>query len=263
MKLLIADARNAEKFVQLFSQLKGLSETITLHFEDERLYCQGFDMSQVSMYEISLTKEWFEDYDCDEGDAHELSISIEIISKVLSMRQKNQMICIEYHGDPDKLDVSFKNLVPTEKEFPKEFQLPLMQIDYQMLEIPDVEYEVDFGIKTKKLAVMISQLQNFDDNVAMKFSETTIRFTTSSQTMGTMSVDLFSDKVEYVDDFSISEGKEINISFSTRYFVSFCQFDKLAVDVELHFSENYPMQMKYELEEDSYVRFMLAPKIED
>lgn len=263
MKVLIANAKKAEAFCQIFNNLKELCEVITLRFSDDQIYIQGMDMSHVALYEIQLKKYWFDAYNLEETDCRLISISQDILSRVLSMRQKNQVILINFEGNPDKLNIEFKNLKPTQKEFPKEYALPLMEVESELLDIPEVEYEVDFSIKAKTFGLLVGQLMNFDESISMNFTESCIRFSASGDSFGKMSVDLYSDKTEYVEEFVISEDCELNISFSLKYIHSFCQFDKLSETIDLHFSENYPMQLKYDMGNESYIRFMLAPKLEE
>ena len=251
MQILIANAKKAEMFSQIFQNLKGMTiDTVTFRFSKDQLFIQGMDGSHVALYELFLDKYWFDAYKFEEGDLGTITISQDILERVLSMRQKNQIIKIDYSGNPDKLNIEFKNLKPTEKES-------------DLLEIPDVEYEVDFSISAKTFNLLMAQMINFDEDIKMEFSETRIRFTASGDTLGSMKVDLFSDKVEYVEEYSIAEGSELNSSFSIKYFNAFCKFDKLSSKVNLHFSENYPMQLRYNIDDKSYMRFMLAPKVED
>lgn len=263
MKLLIANAKKADTFTQMFANLKGLTEAITFRFNEENIYIQGMDLSHVALYEILLDKYWFEAYKLNSGDSKVISISLDILSKVLAMRQKNQIILIDFDNNPDKLNIQFKSIKPNAKEYPKEYSLPLMEIDSELLDIPDVEYEVDFTINAKTFSLLVGQLENFDETVKMSFSEEAINFTAEGDTSGSMKADLYSKDVDYVEEFCIGEECEMNISFSLKYINQFCQFEKLSQMIILHLSENYPMQMKYNIDEKSYMRFMLAPKIDD
>ena len=95
----------------------------------------------------------------------------------------------------------------------------------------------------------------------MSFSEEAINFTAEGDTSGSMKADLYSKDVDYVEEYGIGEDCETNISFSLKYINQFCQFEKLSQTIDLHLSENYPMQLKYNIDEKSHVRFMLAPKL--
>ena len=165
MKLLIANAKRQTRLPKCLQILRDLQEAITIRFSEENIYIQGMDLSHVALYEFLLDKHWFDAYKLNTGDSKIISISLEILSKVLAMRQKNQIILIDFDNNPDKLNVQFKNIKPNAKEYPKEYTLPLMEIDSELLEIPDVEYEVDFTINAKTFSLLVSQLENFDETV--------------------------------------------------------------------------------------------------
>jgi hypothetical protein len=83
----------------------------------------------------------------------------------------------------------------------------------------------------------------------------------NSQDCGTMSAEV---RIDDLTSFSIEEGEQIIMSFSLLYLYNISQFHKLAKEVELKFKKGYPVQVVYNLgEEDTNLRFYLAPKISD
>ena len=42
-----------------------------------------------------------------------------------------------------------------------------------------------------------------------------------------------------------------------------CAFKNIASQVYIGVSENYPLEIKYNIDGTSYIRFMVAPKIEE
>ena len=151
-----------------------------------------------------------------------------------------------------------------------------MEIEDETMEIPSCEYTAEFGITTKIFTSIVDQLEIFNEQIQVTCSEEKIEFTASG-VEGSLSVNLFNDKVDYVTEYAVAEGSTLNLVFSNRHFQNFCKFSKISKEVKLHFSDAYPMQMLYALENDnesdsdevdvisnkSYIRFCLAPKIED
>ena len=76
-------------------------------------------------------------------------------------------------------------------------------------------------------------------------------------------------KIDDIKEYAIAEGTTIVQSYSLKYIHLMCQFNKLATEMEMGFSADMPMLMKYMLGDDadaenkSYVRIHLAPKIVD
>ena len=80
-----------------------------------------------------------------------------------------------------------------------------------------------------------------------------------------------SDIIEYAYDDEV----ELNIEFSIRYLAMFAKFSKLNTACSLHLSRNQPLKLVYDLnswmegdedddrEIENYIRFYLAPKVND
>ena len=82
----------------------------------------------------------------------------------------------------------------------------------------------------------------------------------SSGNDGSMQVEM---KIDDIKEYAIAEATTIVQSYSLKYIHLMCQFNKLAPEMNMGFSKDKPMTMKYDLLEDSYVLIHLAPKMAD
>ena len=82
----------------------------------------------------------------------------------------------------------------------------------------------------------------------------------SSGNEGSMQVEM---KIDDIKEYAIAEATTIVQSYSLKYIHLMCQFNKLAPEMNMGFSKDKPMTMKYDLLEESYVRIHLAPKMVD
>lgn len=273
MKLIVGlgNKKKVEIFSEICGLLKNLTEYIVFEFREEGLYSQGMSFDQISLYEFMIKKDWFEFYDYNEDDLKVITVNSNIIQKIFNTRQDNQFLTIDFRGKPDKINIMFKNKTPVKTDIPKEFEITLMDIDHEFMNIPDNEYEAEFCIPTKIFGTVVDQLEIFDEHLKIKCNEDTIEFKASGFE-GSMSVNLFSDKVDYISEYAIIEDGNLDLIFSNKHFQTFCKFSKVSKEVKLSFSENMPMQMLFALDnsndEDklnnsSYLRFCLAPKIGD
>lgn len=280
MKLIVGlgSKRKVEIFSQICSLLKNLTEFITFEFRPEGLYSQGMSFDQISLYEFMIKKEWFEFYEFNEKDAKEISLNSTILQKIFSTRQEKQFVCMSYDGTPDKIIIQFKNKVPVKTDVPKEFEVTLMDFDNEHLEIPESDYTAEFSITTKMFGSLVEQLEIFDESMNVKCSEENIEFKASGFE-GSLSVNLYSDKVDYITEYSIDEDGDLDLTFASKHFQNFCKFNKVSKEVKLSFSNALPMQMLFILDktddetsdneeessinDHSYLRFCLAPKISD
>lgn len=276
MKFSIHSKNVANKFSSIFTNLSTLTDNVSMFFRDEGLYIQGMDNSHISLYEVNFDKSWFTTYKREINDATKITINLDYFKRILSTRGDKQSICIEYKGEnPDKLSITFRTVISKSKEFPREYEMSLMDIDEEMLDITKKEQSVVFFMDTKMFSSLIKQLSMFDETVFIKCNENDINFQTKGSE-GSMSVNLMDNTEEYVDQFEIEEDYELKVYFSIRYIDSFCSFSKVSDRVRISFTNDFPIEVYYSLEEDeketskddentpkSWLRLLLAPKIMD
>ena len=266
MKLIIVpDNKHLQTFCDIIGNCKYLSEFITFNFSENGIYSQGLSMDHCSIYEFRMNAEWFEDYEWDKEDAHEISVSTEILSKILATRQPSQYMVIEYYGNPDNLTIRYAStqskIVKT--EFPKEFLLPLIDVDWEKLNIPKMEYSAEFGIGSKSLHATNEQLSLFNETLTIHCSEEEI-YLRSKGTDGELKVTLFNEQCEHINEFSIEEDLSLTLDFSIKHFNTFCRFLKVSDNVNLGFKKDTPMKFEYTMEDENIeLAFYLAPKISD
>ena len=273
MKLLLTSGK-LQKFSEIMVNCKHLCEFITLTFSEDGIYSQGLTMDHCAMYELKIKEDWFDDYEWEKDvDAKNVSVSSEYLSKIIQTRQPSQYLVIEYHGNPDSIIIKFASTIShgRNQEFPKEFCLPLIDVDNEVLTIPKMEYSAEFGIDSKALNITNDQLSLFDENLTVHCSEDEI-YLRSSGTHGELKVILFNENCEHITEFSLEEDLSLTLDFSIKHFNTFCKFIKISSCVMLSFTKDVPMKFEYNMNEDVeneedkdqiYIAFYLAPKIVD
>ena len=264
MKLHIKDQERAEKFGVIISNMQRFVENIILFFKKDHFYVQGMDFTQTALFEVYLNKDFFDEYQLEDEDSNAVGIKTIIIQKIFNSKNVNQDITISYQGNPDKINISFENITDTSLDIPKYFELPLIEIDTPLLGIPDQEYPLDFSISTKIFSGLINDLLLFGESIKVQCDEDKICMKSKNYD-GAIEVKLFdtNDSVEKITDYTIEEDFQLDLDFMNKYFIQFCGFSKLSSMVHLYFSNNMPMQMKYNISDTSYVRFYLTPLVED
>ena len=259
MKLSISEKAKKDIFISIFQLLKSCSSMITFMFQEDHLYIQGMDNAHVCLFDLKIMYTWFYFFEKAHNDASTICVSSSILHNVLSFTQDKHMIHIEYDGEPDTIDISLVVDQGIKGDFNKYFTIPLIDLDIDLLGIPEVEYDAEVSINAKKICEISSQLMVFGDVMNVKCSEE--EFTLSSEgTNGTMRVNV---PIDDLSEFSISEGEVIELSYSLNYFYKMCLTTKLSTEIELGICKEYPLRIKYDLGENSTLMFYIAPKIDD
>tara|TARA_B110000967_G_C18889209_1_gene566145 strand:+ start:2758 stop:3543 length:786 start_codon:yes stop_codon:yes gene_type:complete len=260
MNIEIIDPSRAEKFCNLFQHVKLFTNNVNITFYEDRMYLQTMDSSRVSIFEIYLPNEWFNTYDYTHSEPIILGVNADILFKVLNTRDKQQSLQLVF--DPDQSDKLIIHFVSDNKTiFDKHFEIPLMEIDIDTLEIPVFESDADIMIPSSKFAEIINQLQIFGDTIEFKCTEELIQLCSISSESGKMMADI---DIDELTSYSITEDNTMNISFSLSRLHNICMYNKISKEVEILLTDNYPMKITYQLDEDdAKMVFYLAPKMSD
>ena len=264
MKLTFTNAKKCQQFAAIFANLKAFTENVSIYFKEESVYIQCLDDSHCALFECQLSKKWFKEYDFDQAtDMGQIAINVVMLNKVLNTWTDKQELSIEIQPDSDKIHISFENGEDDTSQFNKYYELPLINLDNQLMAVVDADTLVDMTIDSKLFHSLINQLGIFADTLSMNFGEDDIEFT-SSGTDGTMVAKI---KAEDLAEYAMLENSVLKQTYSLRYIQLMCQFNKLAPEMELGFSAEMPMVMKYRVgdnnDTESFVRIHLAPKIPD
>lgn len=260
MEIQINQPSNAEIFSGLFQYIKLFTNDININFEPEQLFIQALDSSRVSIFEVYLPKTWFDVYTINNDTGAVIGINTNNLYKVLHAREKNQRITMKMDDVTDDkilLDMTSEN--PT--IFDKHFELPLIDMDTEMMHIPSMEYKADFSLPSNTFATLIDQLKMFGETLRIECSENRIQLFSESVDSGKMSVDI---PIDDLVSFAIEEDEELDISFALTYLHNICLYSKLAKTVDISMTTNYPIRIQYLLDEsDAKIVYYLAPKIDD
>jgi proliferating cell nuclear antigen PCNA len=257
MKIVIEDTRKTFKLATIICHLKPFTDNVVIYFKPSGLYIQCMDDSHCALFECSLDKSWFTSYSFDgESDMPSVSVNIGMLYKVLNTREDNQTMEIELNKEhEDKINITF-----TGGNMCKYFELPLINVDGDLLNTDAIkETDIDLTIESKIFCDLINQLMIFDEVLTLTFNEDKIDMKSSGNN-GSMKVDM---KIDDIKEYAIAEATTLVQSYSLKYIHIMCQFNKLSTEMNLGFSKDKPMTMKYDLLEDSYVLIHLAPKIGD
>ena len=258
MRIQISDKKKKDIFVSIFQVLKNCSSLICVMFETELVHIQGMDKSHVCLFDVKLHKNWFTNYDII--DSTKICFDSNVFHSIISTKSENQDLIIKMNSDDqDVLYVNFESIEVKKGDFKKSFKMPLVEYEYEEMNIPVVDYDAEFSLSSKQISDMFSQLNNFGNDIIINCSETSISLTTNGIT-GEMRVDI---PIDDLSSYSIVEGEDITLTYSLAYINKMCITNKLSTDIEFSLSNECPMKINYNLGDDSSLVFFIAPKMNE
>jgi proliferating cell nuclear antigen PCNA len=260
MKLSIENKSKLEMFVALFQLLKNWSSQLNLQFEPDQLYIQTMDKSHICLSNIVIKAAWFSEYFVEE--AINIAVDTGSFATMMNYAVKHNKVDIIFN-QADKLFINLLSATSagagatSSTNFDHFFELPLMDAEQENLSIPAVDYDVEFSMDSKKFSDLISELMVFGQNLNIVCTEDLLEFNSSGDT-GKLKVNI---PIDSLNEFAISEGEKLDISYSLAHIGKMCLSSKLSGEIGVGISAEYPMSLKYSLGEDSSVAFFVAPKI--
>ncbi len=258
MELLIKNTTNSEIFTTLFQHMKLFTENLNVYFHEDKVFIQGMDNGHVSVFEINLPKDWFDEYTLETQTI--IGINTTMLFKVLNTHNKSHNIHLKLDNDQsDKLEIHL--LSENTSIVDLHYVIPLIDIDSEIMAIPNTEYQAEISFPSSTFSTLIDQMKLFGETFNIICNEEKIQMISESVDCGKMYVDI---PIDDLNSYAIEEDETLNLSFSISHLKNICLYNKIAKDIDIYLKRDFPIKLVYLLNStDAYATFYLAPKIDD
>jgi len=264
MKIILIEKTKKDKLLSLFQLIKLSSQTIHFYFQETKLFIQGMNSSHSSLFEIYLEYEWF---DYIEKEILSFTIDSNIFYSILAISSENQFLLLENAINNEKLSISYINnkeiisYLPSyvfieSTHYNKYFEIHLIDIEYDVLNIPVLEYDAEMSICPKIWNELLTQLSLFADKIKIKCNEEEIELKSIGD-QGEMKINI---PIDNIQEYSITEGEEMEMLFHLNLLSKLSLTTKLTSSMSISFKKDYPLQIKYIFDKNVlvfYVSFMI------
>jgi len=143
-------------------------------------------------------------------------------------------------------------------------ELKLMDIDNEQLGIPDTPYKCTVEMNSGEFQRIIRDLQVLGETCTISVTKEGIRFSVSGD-LGTGNILTRADGDVEKDDQKVTIEMEepVELNFALRYLNFFTKATALSSRVVISMSPDVPIVVEYPIEEVGYVKYYLAPKIDE
>lgn len=220
---------------------------------------QAMDNSHVSLVSLNLRSDGFDKFRCDRNLS--MGMNLTSMSKILKCAANDDIITIKAQDEADSVTFVFE--APNQEKI-SDYEMKLMNIDTEHLGIPETDYSVIIKLPSAEFQRICRDLSQIGDSVQITCTKDGVRFSASGD-LGTGNVKLSQTaNVDKEEEAVIIEMQEaVSLTFALRYLNSFTKATPLSAQVQLSMSADVPLVVEYKIEDMGYVRYYLAPKIED
>ena len=217
------------------------------------------DTSHVSLVSLMLNADGFEHYRCDRNLS--MGMNLNNMAKLLKCANNDDVITLKADDNGDTVIFMFES--PNQDKI-SDFEMKLMDIDSEHLGIPDQEYSATVTMPAAEFQRICRDLASIGETVNISVTKDGIRFSTKGD-IGRANItcrqNTSVDNKEEETRINLEEA--VTLSFALRYLNSFTKATPLAPQVTLKMSRELPIVVEYAMEQVGYIRYFLAPKIED
>jgi proliferating cell nuclear antigen len=250
----------SSKFLfDLLLVVQGVIDEINFEFTENGLEFQAIDSSHVSLVGLNLPKASFIGYQIQKR--FNIGIKLSSMLAILKTAEVDDHVKFMMSDGDDKLKIIFSKSFATNEEI-STYELKLIEIDQEMLSIPDYEEFCEIRMSSKKLFKMCKDFINFSDTINItilnkEVVEAIIEWD-GEKASGNKKLYHKTDKIEIrtsVDKFQAA--------FSLTHLCHFTKAQSISDIVVIKLKDNAPIMLIYVLPNDGRLTFFLAPKSQE
>ena len=151
----------------------------------------------------------------------------------------------------------------TASERVSQFTLKLMEINQQRLGIPQTDYKATVQMSSAEFQRISRDLSVIGDSVTLGVKKDSIMFSVTGD-IGEGNICLRQGgSADRGDETIVDCSEPVTANFALKYFNNFTKATALANSVTLQLFPGLPLNVQYKMEEKGFIRFYLAPKVDE
>jgi proliferating cell nuclear antigen len=258
--VLEAQLQQAALLKKVVDAMKDLCKDVNFDCSEKGLQVQSMDSSHVALVSLLLRESAFSDFKCDRPAS--LGMNVDSLGKILKMCGPSDSLKLRWATDADVVGFQCES---GEDDRVADFELKLMQIESEHMEIPEQHYKVVAKLPSAEFQKICRDLKEFGETMQVKASKEGITFSVQGD-MGAGNVMLKPREAEKPEEkVSLTVHEPVAATFALRYLVNFAKAAPLCGTVELGLGPDAPLLVRYNLEnaDNGHMQFYLAPKIDE
>eukprot|EP00899_Mesostigma_viride_P017335 jgi/Mesvir1/25602/Mv01830-RA.1 len=205
----------------LVEVLKELTNDVNFFFDQKGVRIVSFDLAHCALFHAFLEASKIEEYKC------------------------NKQYTIDHDSQP-------------REEHPWTYEMKLMDIDEEMIEIPEKEYMTCITMVSSEFQKICRDISIVADKVRIECGGDNIVLSGSGD-IGNCQLEIGKNHPEMT--LNAVNGDRIDETYSVRYLCTFSKASGLCNTVDIFIMPEYPMIVKYKIGDLGSLMFALAPQV--
>jgi len=183
------------------------------------------------------------------------------MSKILKCASNDDIITIKAQDSADTVTFMFES--PNQDKV-SDYEMKLMNLDAEHLGIPETDYAAVIKMPSAEFMRVIRDLSQFGESLVISCTKEGVKFSAAGDIgVGNIKIAQTANVDKEEEAVTIEMQEPVTLAFACRYLNMFTKASCLSGQVSLSMSPEVPLVVEYNIGEIGYVRYYLAPKIED
>jgi proliferating cell nuclear antigen len=245
---------------KVMEAIKELLNEASFDCSSDGITLQAMDNSHVSLVSLCMEAEGFEQYRCDRNLT--MGMNLASLSKVLKCASNSDAITLKAQDDPDTVTFTFESGEHGERV--SDYCMKLINLDTEHLGIPETEYSCVVKMPSGEFARICRDLSQFGDSLTISCTKEGIKFSAAGDIgSGNVKLAQTANVDKEAEAVTVEMQEPVTLTFAVKYLIQFTKATPLSEQVQLSLSSDVPLVVEYKIENYGYIRYYLAPKIED
>ncbi|XP_065171456.1 proliferating cell nuclear antigen-like [Atheta coriaria] len=250
---------NSVTLKKVLEAIKDLLNDASFDCSDTGIQLQAMDNSHVSLVSLTLKSDGFDKYRCDRNITMGMNLSSMV--KILKCANNDDTVTIKAQDDADMVTFMFES---KKQDKISDYEMKLMNLDQEHLGIPETDFSCVIRMPSVEFARICRDLAQFGESIVISCTKEGVKFSSSGD-IGSANVKLAqtSNFEKEEESVTIEMQDPVSLTFACQYLNSFTKATPLSAQVQLSMSADVPLVVEYTVPELGYIRYYLAPKIEE
>lgn len=230
-------------FKSLLEVLKDIINDVNLCFDSSGMKIVAFDVARVTLVHMFMSADNFEEYSCKK----EIYVGINVLNmfKLLKSITNNDILSMSVNDET--LNVTLTN---DSKKSMSKFSIKLLDLNEDILEIPDIEMPISTSIPSLDFQKIVRDMSIIADDMKITRKNNVIKFESNGD---------FASKMTQIEQNENTD-KVVTGLFSLKYLSMFTKATILCPIVQILQNDNdSPAVFKYNIANLGELKFYLAP----
>ena len=236
----------------LIESLKDILNDVNIIFLQDSIKITSMDGSKNAIVFLKLDKEKFETYQVKEKFM--AGVNMTSFFKIIKSMKNSDSIRFYINNDNlTKLHIEIEN---REKKTIIQSSLKLLDIDDNILEIPDIKFDCVYNMPSNDFQSHMRDLSIITSKVSISSNNGKIIFNGSGD---------FADRTIHVGECKTDSLVNLNATgqFNIKYLLLFTKSTNLCTTVEIYLKNEFPLVLVYNVANLGKLKYILSPLVDE